>query len=250
ARNIAVNLKGFKAKYALQDQLQFADYSTRELQDQMSAEQVLDVLQAGNQRFSTGTRINRDLGRQVYATSAGQNPFAAVLSCIDSRVPTELVFDLGVGDIFSVRVAGNVIGTKSLGSLEYATGVAGVKLVVVLGHTRCGAVTSAVRLVAAGESAQTTTGCQHLQAIVDEIAPSVNERSPNLLKTVSNEEFEWEVDQVAARNVLRTASEVLRRSDVIRTGGDQGRVKVVGALYDVKTGCVNFLDQPVLEFSG
>ena len=250
ARNIAVNLNGFKAKYALQDELQFADYSTRELQDQMSAEQVLELLQAGNRRFSTGTRINRDLGRQVNATSAGQNPFAAILSCIDSRVPAELVFDLGVGDIFSVRVAGNVIGTKSLGSLEFAIGVAGVKLAVVLGHTRCGAVTSAVRLVAAGQSAHSATGCQHLQAIVDEIAPCVNERSPHWLKTVTDEEFEREVDQVAARNVLRTATQILSRSEVIRNAVEQGRVKVVGALYDVKTGRIKFLDEGAIQFSG
>ncbi len=250
ARGIAVNLKGFKSKYALHDELQFADYSTRELRDQMSAEQVLELLQAGNRRFSTGTRINRDLGRQVNATSAGQNPFAAILSCIDSRVPAELVFDLGVGDIFSVRVAGNVIGTKSLGSLEFAVGVAGVKLVVVLGHTRCGAVTSAVRLVTKGQSAESATGCQHLQAIVDEISPSVDERPPQWLEALTDEEFEHEVDQVASRNVTHTAAQILSRSDVIRNAVDQGRVKVVGALYDVKTGCITFLDEPVPQFSG
>lgn len=244
ARNIAVNLKGFKAKYDLQDELQFADYSTRELQDRMSADQVLELLKAGNRRFSTGTRINRDLGRQVIATSAGQNPFAAILSCIDSRVPAELVFDLGVGDIFSVRVAGNVIGTKSLGSLEFAIGVAGVKLAVVLGHTRCGAVTSAVRLVSDGQSALIATGCQYLQAIVDEIAPSVSERPPRWLESLTNDEFEREVDQVAARNVLRAVTQIVSRSEVIRTAVEKGRVKVVGALYDVKTGCIQFLDEP------
>ncbi|MEZ6151343.1 MAG: SulP family inorganic anion transporter [Pirellulaceae bacterium] len=247
ARNIAVNLKGFKTKYALHDELQFADYSTRELQDQMSAEQVLEVLQAGNHRFTTGTRINRDLGRQVNATSAGQNPFAAILSCIDSRVPAELVFDLGVGDIFSVRVAGNVIGTKSLGSLEFAIGVAGVKLIVVLGHTRCGAVTSAVQLISEGRSAHAATGCQHLQAIVDEIAPSVNEHWSGWLETLTKDEFEQEVDQVAARNVMNTAKQILSRSEVIRNGVYQGRVKVVGALYDVKTGYIQFLEQAALE---
>lgn len=243
ARNIAVNLQGFKSKYQLQDEVQFADYSTRDLQDQVSAEQVIEILKAGNRRFASGARLHRDLGRQVNATSSGQNPLAAILSCIDSRVPAELVFDLGVGDIFSVRVAGNVIGTKSLGSLEYAVGVAGVKLVVVLGHTRCGAVTSSVNLVAQGQTAQSATGCQHLQAIVDEIAVSVRGLSPHSLENLSADEVETVVDQVAARNVLRTAEQIVIRSNVIRAGVEAGRVKVVGALYDVKTGNIAFLDE-------
>lgn len=242
ARGIAVNLRGFKAKYHLVDEVQFADYSTRELQEQMSADQVIEILQAGNQRFRDGKRINRDLGRQVGATAAGQNPLAAILSCIDSRVPTELVFDLGVGDIFSVRVAGNVIGTKSLGSLEYAVGVAGVKLVAVMGHTRCGAVTSSVQLVAGGQTAQLATGCQHLQAIVDEISRSIPSISNDRLQTLSTEERELLCDAVATRNVLHTRNLILARSHIIRAAVEAGQVQVVGALYDVKSGGIEFLD--------
>lgn len=242
ARGVAVNLRGFKARYHLLDEAQFADYSTRELQEQMSADQVIEILRTGNQRFRDGKRINRDLGRQVGATAAGQNPLAAILSCIDSRVPTELVFDLGVGDIFSVRVAGNVIGTKSLGSLEYAVGVAGVKLVAVMGHTRCGAVSSSVQLVAGGQTAQLATGCQHLQAIVDEISVSIPDMSSDRLQTLSAEERELLCDAVATRNVLRTRNQILARSDIIRAAVDGGQVKVVGALYDVKSGGIEFLD--------
>lgn len=242
ARGIAVNLRGFKARYQLLDEVQFADYSTRELQDKMSADQVIDILRAGNQRFMDGNRINRDLGRQVHATATGQNPLAAILSCIDSRVPTELVFDLGVGDIFSVRVAGNVIGTKSLGSLEYAVGVAGVKLVAVMGHTRCGAVTSSVELVAGGQTAQKATGCQHLQAIVDEIAQSIVDMSLEQFQTLSIEQREQLCDAVATRNVLHTTNQILARSSIIRSAVDAGRIKVVGALYDVKSGRIEFLD--------
>lgn len=244
ARNISVNLKGFKAKYQLQDEVQFADYTTRELQTQVTADQVIEILRSGNHRFAAGKRLNRDLGRQVNATAAGQNPLACILSCIDSRVPAELVFDLGVGDIFSVRVAGNVIGTKSLGSIEYAVGVAGVKLVTVLGHTRCGAVTSSVKLVAGGLDAGSVTGCQHLQSIVDEIAPSVTDVSAAMLESMSVEQQEDLVDVVAARNVLRTVRLVVQRSSVIRQAVEAGRVKVIGALYDVKTGQVTFLDDP------
>lgn len=241
ARDICVSLKGFKPRYQLQDEIHFADYSSRELQDQMTADQVCDILRVGNRRFVEGNRLNRDLGRQVNATAAGQNPLAAVLSCIDSRVPAELVFDLGVGDIFSVRVAGNVFGTKSLGSLEYAIGVAGVKLLVVLGHTRCGAVTSSVKLVFEGNDAMSATGCQHLQAIVDEIAPSMPDVRSRDLSKMTAEELEIFVDGVAKQSVQRTTDQILSRSDVIRKAVDAGRVRVVGAMYDVKSGQIKFL---------
>ncbi|MCM2371449.1 SulP family inorganic anion transporter [Aporhodopirellula aestuarii] len=250
ARKVLVNLIGFKRKYRLNDDVQFADYSTRELQDQVVADQVIRILEEGNKRFVAGTRLNRDLGRQVNATAIGQNPLAAILSCIDSRVPTELVFDLGVGDIFSVRVAGNVIGTKSLGSLEYAVGVAGVKLVVVMGHTRCGAVTSSVKLVAGKLDAMSVTGCEHLQSIVDEIAPSVKDLPPRPLDDLAEEDLETFVDNVARLNVIHTAEAITRRSQVIRNAVGEGRVKVIGALYDVKTGVVDFFGTSTIEPEG
>ncbi|MFG0254041.1 MAG: carbonic anhydrase, partial [Rhodopirellula sp. JB053] len=243
ARDVKVNLVGFRSKYQLRDDVQFADYTTRELQDKATADQVITILREGNRRFVEGTRLNRDLGRQVNATAIGQNPLAAVLSCIDSRVPTELVFDLGVGDIFSVRVAGNIVGTKSLGSLEYAVGVAGVKLVVVLGHTRCGAVTSSVKLVAGKQDAMKATGCEHLQAIVDEIAPSI-QGLPDSLDELSEEGLDTYVDNVAKSNVIHTAEEIIRRSQVIRNAVNEGRAKVIGALYDVKTGKTEFFGAP------
>ncbi|WP_302117982.1 bifunctional SulP family inorganic anion transporter/carbonic anhydrase [Allorhodopirellula heiligendammensis] len=249
ARDIAVSLKGFRPRYQLQDQIHFADYSSRELQGRMTADQVCDILRAGNRRFVDGTRLNRDLGRQVGATAEGQNPLAAVLSCIDSRVPAELVFDLGVGDIFSARVAGNVVGTKSLGSLEYAIGVAGVKLLVVLGHTRCGAVTSSVKLVSGGTDAMTATGCQHLQAIVDEIAPSMPSIGSQELNEMPADDFEAFVDSVAERNVQHTANQIVSRSDIIRSAVDEGRVKVIGAMYDVKSGSVKFLGDELRPLS-
>ncbi|QDT04686.1 Carbonic anhydrase [Rubripirellula lacrimiformis] len=245
-RDVLVNLVGFKSKYDLNDVIQFADHMTRERQEQSTPDQVIETLRDGNDRFLSGNRINRDLGRQVYATAAGQNPLAAILSCIDSRVPTELVFDLGVGDIFSVRVAGNVVGTKSLGSLEYAVGVAGVKLVMVLGHTRCGAVTASVNLIAEGKDAQSVTGCQHLQAIVDEIEPSVT-GLPDSLADRPVDEVEHLVDEIAKQNVLHTVDEILKRSDVIRNAVEDGNAKVVGAMYDVKTGQIEFLETNGLE---
>ena len=124
AHGVQVSMRGFRAKYQLRDEIQYADYSTRELQGQLTAEQVLQILKDGNDRFRTGQRLDANLGRQLDATAKGQHPLAVVLSCIDSRTPAELIFDLGLGDIFSVRIAGNVIGPSVLGSLEYACAVA------------------------------------------------------------------------------------------------------------------------------
>ena len=242
ARGVKVSLKGFRSKYRLNDEIQFADYTTRDLQHEVTPEQVLEILREGNHRFSTGNQLSRDFVRQVDATAQSQAPLAVVLSCIDSRVPAELVFDLGLGDVFSVRVAGNVIGTKSLASVEYGVKVAGVKLVLVMGHTRCGAVTSSVELVGSNQTASDATGCQHLQSIVDELTPSVTKLMTRPLSELSPEEVEALVDDVSRYNVQRTVEEVVSRSGVIRDAVEAGDVRVVGAVYDVKSGEIEFLD--------
>ncbi len=243
ARGINVSLRGFRKKYMLHDDIQFADYSTRELQDRVTPQQVLEILREGNRRFRTGNRLSRDFSRQVGATAEGQNPLAVILSCIDSRVPAELVFDLGIGDIFSVRVAGNVIGTKSLGSIEYGVTVAGVKLVLVLGHTRCGAVTSSVQLLGDNQDVQQATGCPHLPSIVDEIEPSLDRHAFRQFHSMDQEAQEAFVDGVAKRNVIRTVEEIVARSEAVRRAVEAGQAIVVGALYDVKSGNIEFLTE-------
>lgn len=243
ARGVQVSLQGFRSRYHLDDDIQFAEYSTPELQDQSTPDQVLDILREGNQRFRTGNSLSRNFSRQVSATAQEQTPLAVVLSCIDSRVPAELVFDLGLGDIFSVRVAGNVVGTKSLASMEYGVKVAGVKLVLVLGHTRCGAVSSSVQLVGKKENAADATGCEHLQAIVDELAPSVNDLMSRPLSDHSPEELEALVNEVSRKNVQRTVDTVISRSRVIREAVESGQAKVVGALYDVTSGEIEFFEE-------
>lgn len=247
ARGMKVSLRGFRTKYQLNDEIQFADYSTRELKDRITPEQVLQILKDGNERFYSHNRLSRDLGRQVNATAGEQNPLAVVLSCIDSRVPAELVLDLGIGDIFSVRVAGNVIGNKSLGSIEYGVAVVGVKLVLVLGHTRCGAVTSTVQLMSDHNNASQATGCSHLDSIVDEIVPCVDEESCSGLNEMSEEDKERFVDETARRNVYRSVHEIKSRSEVIRNLVDAGKVMVVGALYDVKSGKMEFFTEQTAE---
>ncbi len=227
AHGVLVSLRGFRKKYELHDEIQFADYSTRELQDRVSPEQVLEILREGNRRFQTGNRLTRDLGHQVGATAGGQNPLAVVLSCIDSRVPAELVLDLGLGDIFSVRVAGNVVGTKTIASIEYGVAVAGVKLVVVMGHTRCGAVTSSVKVLGGKLDVQAATGCPHLPAIVDEIKRCIEANELDQFPQLTQEQLEAFVDDVAKRNVVRTATEIVKRSEPIRMAIGTGQVMVV-----------------------
>jgi len=242
ARDVTLSLRGFRKEFQIEDRMAFSDHSTQELQDRLTPDQVIEILREGNRRFQTGTGLSRDFARQVDSTAGGQNPMAVVLSCIDSRAPAELVLDMGLGDIFSVRVAGNVIGTKSLGSIEYGVGVAGVKLVLVMGHTRCGAVTSAVRLIGDGLEAEGVTGCQHLQSIVDEISPCINDADLRTLKNSSDNETQTVIDNVARRNVLHTVDAIVRESRVIREASASGHVKVVGALYDVSSGAIEFLD--------
>ena len=244
AHGVTVSLRGFKKKYDLHDDVEYADYTTRELQDRATPLQVLEILREGNRRFRTNHRLTRDFQRQVDATAKGQTPLAAVLSCIDSRVPAELVFDLGIGDIFSIRVAGNVIGSKSLASIEYAVGVAGVKLVVVLGHMRCGAVTSSVQLIGGNHDVEQKTGCQHLQTIVDEIAFSIDKSEVRSFDQLGAAQQEAYVDEVAKRNVLRTVQEISTRSRVVKKAIETEQIMVVGAMYDVSSGNIEFLNEP------
>lgn len=243
ARGVEVSLVGFQDRYQLRDQTQYVDYSTRELQAAITPAQVLQLLKDGNERFRTGRRLTRDLGRVVAATAAGQHPLAVVLGCIDSRTPAELLFDVGVGDIFVSRIAGNVASRKVLGSIEYACAVAGAKLVLVLGHTRCGAVTAAVDLARAGKTAAEATGCEHLDYVVRDVQRAVDEvrrPAPDQLPPEKKEAF---VNAVARRNVARVV-ETVAQSPTIAALVREGRVAVVGAMYDVATGGIEFLSGP------
>ncbi len=240
-RGVQVSLRGFRTKYQLQDQIQYVDYSTRELQDQVTPTQVLHILREGNQRFRQGRRLTRDLGRQLDASARGQHPLAVVLSCIDSRTPGELIFDLGLGDIFSVRVAGNIISPKMLGSLEYGCAVAGAKLILVMGHTRCGAVSASVKLASSHQNVAEATGCQHLAPIVDDIQRSIDAASLARFEQAGELEQAAVIDAVARRNVLRSVRAIVERSDTISGLVRQGKVAVVGAVYDVTTGEIEFM---------
>jgi carbonic anhydrase/SulP family sulfate permease len=242
ARRVELSLIGFHGRYGqLKDRTQYVDYSTRELQDAASPEQVLQILKDGHERFRSGKRLTRDLARQVDATAEGQHPLAAVLSCIDSRTPAELIFDLGMGDIFSVRVAGNVAGSKVLGSIEYACAVAGAKLILVMGHTRCGAVTSAVQFKESEADPDQATGCQHIGDITRDIEESIDVERLRGFQELSKSEQEAVVNDVARRNVVRVAQSLRTRSKALDDLARDGRIAIVGAVYDVVTGDMEFL---------
>lgn len=243
ARDIQVSLRGFRDKYQLEDETQYVDYSTREIQDRLTAAQVLQILQDGNARFRLGQRLTRDYDRQMIATAQGQHPLAVVLSCIDSRIPTELIFDLGLGDVFSIRIAGNVMSPKVLGSMEYGCSVAGAKLILVLGHTRCGAVTAAVNLVGSTEDAARAMACPHLEPIIHDIQESIDAPSLRHIQAASVEHRAEFVDLAARRNVLRSVQQIHEQSATIRNLVSHGRVAVVGAMYDVSTGQIEFLTE-------
>jgi carbonic anhydrase/SulP family sulfate permease len=241
ARGVEVSLVGFRSKYQLDDQIQYVDYSTRELQESVSPQQVLQILMDGNQRFRNGRLLTRHFSRQVQKTAMGQHPLAVVLSCIDSRAPAEIIFDAGLGDIFSVRIAGNTTSQKVLGSIEYCCVVAGAKLILVMGHTRCGAVTAAVQLACSDKSAAQATGCHHAQFILDDIQHSIDPHVCRRLNELSPADRDAFVNEVATRNVVRSVAQITEQSPEISRLIADGRLALVGAMYDVSTGCVRIL---------
>ena len=207
----------------------------------MTPEQVLEVLRAGNERFRTGRQLFRNLGRQMNATSLGQHPIAVVLSCIDSRTPAELIFDLGLGDIFSIRLAGNVLGHKVMGSMEYGTAVAGAKLILVVGHTKCGAVTAAVSFAGSNQNIEQATGCQHLEEVLSRVQNSMaNGRSSDYDRMSPDEKSEY-VDSVARENVVHVVKSIMIESRTVQNLVQSGRVAIVGAMYNITTGHIEFL---------
>ena len=202
-----------------------AEIQTQESQAAMTPAAALERLKEGNLRFASNTAKRRDWSAKVLATAPGQFPFAAVLGCMDSRVPVEVVFDQGIGDVFGVRVAGNIVNDDELGSLEYAVKV-GTKLIVVLGHTSCGAVKGAIDGVEFG----------NLTGLLAKIHPAVAAAG------CSDAKDEACVTKVAEKNVRQSMKEIRDRSPYLKKSLDEGKVALVGGMYDVATGKVTFLE--------
>lgn len=202
----------------------------KETQMSLTPDKALDILKEGNDRFVNNLKANRNLLQQVNETSAGQFPFATILSCIDSRTSAELIFDQGLGDVFSIRVAGNILNEDILGSMEFATKLAGTKIIVVLGHTKCGAIAGACNHVELG----------NLTTLLNKIQPAIDhETTTKENRNGSNAEF---VKNVTALNVTLTIDRIRKESPVVTELEKEGKIKIIGAMYEVETGKVTFHD--------
>ena len=207
---------------------------TLETQTTVTPEKALNFLKEGNQRFVNNLKANRDLLEQVNATRAGQWPFAVVLSCIDSRTSAELIFDQGLGDVFSIRIAGNFVNQDILGSMEFGCNVAGSKLVVVLGHSKCGALKGGL------DSAQIEDlGMDNLNHLIGHFNPIINEIiEDGEERSSSNTDL---LERLNHHNVKNAIDEIRKQSSTLRNLENEGKIKIIGANYDVETGIVSWL---------
>lgn len=196
---------------------------TKEIQNNITPSEAIERLKEGNKRYVMQTMLSRNYNEQVKITGSGQAPYAVILGCIDSRAPLELIFDQGVGDIFGTRVAGNIINEDVLGSLEYSCKAAGSKLVVVLGHTKCGAVTSACNNVELG----------NITALLAKIKPAVN--------AIGGEMTAENIETIAIKNIELSIDRIRKESSILNEMEQSGEIKIVGASYSVETGEVSFL---------
>lgn len=202
---------------------------TREIQKELTPAGALELLLEGNRRFTYNVRANRDLMREVKETGEGQFPYAVILSCIDSRLSSELIFDLGMGDVFNARIAGNIVNPDIIGSMEFACKLAGAKLIMVLGHTSCGAVK--------GACADAKLGL--LTGLLEKIKPAIEKVESR--GDVSGNNTEAYINEVARVNVLHTAVQITNESDVLSEMVEKDEIQIVCAMYDVKTGAVQLL---------
>ncbi|MCB0703868.1 MAG: carbonic anhydrase [Saprospiraceae bacterium] len=203
---------------------------TAETQATMTPQKSVAFLLEGNERFRNNIRINRNLIEQVTDTSSGQFPFATILSCIDSRIPTEIIFDQGIGDLFNARIAGNFVNEDILGSLEFACKLAGSKLIMVLGHTSCGAIKGACDHAKLGNLTQML---EKIQPAVDQTLTKAGEA-----RNSSNLDF---VNTVSKKNVQLTVAAIMARSPVLKEMADNNEIDIVGAMYDVESGIVELI---------
>lgn len=202
----------------------------KEMQEKLSPRQSLELLKKGNDRFLNNKEVKRDLIQQMHQTSSGQYPFAVILSCIDSRVPAEIVFDQGIGDIFNIRVAGNIVNNDVLACIEFACKLEGSKVVLVMGHTKCGAIKGACDDVKLG----------HLTGLLNKIKPAIDaEKSTLSDRNSSNNKF---IEHVSRLNVISSINQVLKGSDVIEEMVAKEQILVSGAMYCIDSGRVEFFD--------
>ncbi|MEP7336285.1 MAG: carbonic anhydrase family protein [Acidobacteriota bacterium] len=209
---------------------------TQELQAKLSPQDALEILKQGNQRFVNNLKANRNLLQQANETRDGQWPFAVILSCIDSRTSCELIFDQGLGDIFSIRIAGNIVSSDVLGSLEFACKISGSKLIVVLGHSSCGAIKGACDHVEMG----------NLTELLAKLQPAVYEERTVINSEERNSKNAQFTENVAAINVRRSVKSVVSRSYILEQMIEKGEIAIIGAKHNLETGAVDFYDDTLL----
>lgn len=203
---------------------------TKETQDKITPQIALQYLKEGNRRFQNNLKADRDLLKQVNQTSVGQFPFAAILSCIDSRTSAELIFDQGLGDIFSIRIAGNIINDDILGSMEYACSIVNSRIIVVLGHTKCGAIIGACNDLQSG----------HITGLLHKIKPAIQfEQTTKDHRNGNNIDF---VNKVSRLNIYHTIGQIRSKSNILHQLETDGKIMIKGALYDIDTGVVTFFE--------
>jgi carbonic anhydrase len=201
---------------------------TKATQDELTPGLAIEILKEGNERFVNNIKAHRDLLQQANDTSSGQFPFAAILSCIDSRTSAELIFDQGLGDIFSIRIAGNILNDDILGSMEFACKIAGSKLIVVLGHTKCGAIEGACDNIKLG----------HITTLLNKVKPAIEiEKETATERNSKNKKF---VEKVTVNNVTLTVQQVKEQSPILNEMEQLGTIKIIGGLYDLDSGKVTF----------
>lgn len=238
AHGVQVSMRGFQSRYEMHDDVQYVDYSTKELQDAISPQEVMQLLLDGNARFRTGNALSRDASRQVQSTSQASYPMAVVLSCSDSRTPTELIFDLGVGDVMNVCLAGNVmIGPRVLASIEYGCAVAGAKLVVVLGHTGSHIMSAAIDVLQNPGQVDPSRFGEHFSSVAEEIRPAYEKvrKELKLQGPISDPAF---VDDVTRAHIIQAVDRLTRLSGTIEELVSSERIAIVAVMYDVRSGTI------------
>jgi carbonic anhydrase/SulP family sulfate permease len=251
ARGVQVSLLGLKDHYEqLEDRVQYVDYTTREMQESLTPDRVQRILEEGNERFRNGQRLTRDLARQLEATAEMRHPLAIIFSGASSRTPVELIFDLGLGETYCARVTGNMVSEGVLGTLEYACAIAGAKLIVVMGHSNSAVARMAAESFVHKQAVTDSSGYTHLKPVIDEIQNSIDSTQLNGWHDLSAEKQQAIINDIYRRHVLATCDKIAARSSNLSALVDSGRVKVVGAMYDVRTGRVDFLDSSVADGGG
>jgi carbonic anhydrase len=249
ARNVDVSLIGFKPRYhQVQDRVRYVDFATRELQESLTAEQVVQILRDGNERFRTGQPLTRDMAHLRQGMAHERHPLAVVLSGSSSRTPVEMVFDVGLGEIFCTRTTGNSARPSTLGSLEYGCAVAGAKAIVVLGHSDNKAVRIAIESLLDPEAPG--RDCDHLEVILRDIQESVTAAQRSAWPTASTEARQAMVDEVSRAHVRRTMEQILEQSEILARLARDGRIKLVGGMYDVSSGAVDFFEAGAQSLAG